>query len=318
MRYLVTGGAGFIGSHLVEALLERGDDVLVIDDLSSGSRANLSVDRERLRFVEGTVLDAALVLRCMAEVDACFHLAASVGVRQIVGDPLRTLLNNVRGTDVVLSAAAAAGRRLLFGSTSEVYGRNVETPLRETSDRVLGTPDSLRWSYGSAKAVGEAMAFAYVSAGADMTCARLFNTVGPRQGAAHGMVLPRFVLQALEGHDLTVYGSGRQVRCFMHVHDAVDGLLRLMDVPDTSGRAFNVGSGPAVSVLELAERVIAMTGSASQIAFVPYERVYGSGFEEPEARSPDTTLIRETTGWTPRRSLDDAIRDTVAALPAPV
>jgi UDP-glucose 4-epimerase len=311
VRHVVTGGAGFIGSHLVDALLARGDEVVVIDDLSSGSVANLQRAHTRLEFVRGTVLDAKLVTRCIDGADGCFHLAASVGVRQIVGEPLRTLLNNTRGTDVVLAAAAAAGCRVVFASSSEVYGRNDALPLREDADRVLG--ESSRWSYASAKSCGEAAAFAYAAAGADMTCARLFNTVGPRQSAAYGMVLPRFVRQALAGDPLTVYGDGRQRRCFTHVGDTVDALLRIMDVPATRGRAFNVGASDAITVLELAERVIAATRTRLEIDFVPFEAVYGSAFEEPPGRCPDTTRIRRVTGWAPRRTLDDAIHDVVAA-----
>jgi len=316
VRYLVTGGAGFIGSHLTDALLERGDDVLVLDDLSTGSEANLAACRPHrgFRFVEGSVLDRALVDVCMACVDGCFHLAASVGVRLILDDPLRALLNNVRGTDVVLAAAAVAGRRVVFASTSEVYGKNPGMPLQEDSDRLLGPADSPRSGYSSAKAFGEAAVRGYVAAGADMTTARLFNTVGARQSAAYGMVLPRFVRQALEGRGLTVYGDGRQQRSFTHVHDAADALLRLMDVPESRGHAFNVGTGPPISVLDLAERVIVATASAATVAFVPYERVYGSRFDEPAVRCPDTSLVQSVTGWRARRTLDDAIRDVIGSL----
>jgi UDP-glucose 4-epimerase len=315
MRHLVTGGAGFIGSHLVGALTARGDEVIVIDDLSTGSEAHLD---ERADFIRGSVLDADLVSHYMGAVDRCFHLAASVGVRQIVDAPLHTLLNNLRGTDVVLAAAAAAGCRLVFASSSEVYGRNAQLPLLESSDRVLGPPESARWSYATAKSCGEASVYAYVAAGADMTCARLFNTVGPRQASTYGMVLPRFVGQALAGEELTVYGDGRQQRCFTHVEDTVEALLRLMDTDATRGRSFNVGADVPITVVELAERVVAATGSRSPIAFVPYEQVYGSGFDEPAGRRPDTALIRAVTGWFPRRSLDDAIRDVIASLRAAV
>jgi len=318
MRHVVTGGAGFIGSHLVDILLARGDEVVVIDDFSTGSEANLAGGHPRLELVRGTVLDAALVARCVDGADGCFHLASSVGVRQIVGAPLRTLLNNLRGTDVVLDAAAPAGCRVVFASSSEVYGLNDALPLREDADRVLGPPESSRWSYATAKSCGEAAAFAYAAAGADMTCARLFNTVGPRQSAAHGMVLPRFVSQALAGEALTVYGDGRQGRCFTHVADTVDALVRLMDEPATRGRAFNVGASDPVTVLELAERIITATGARSDIAFVPFADVYGTAFQEPAARRPDTALIRAVTGWSARRTLDDAIRDVVASVRASV
>jgi UDP-glucose 4-epimerase len=311
-RYLVTGGAGFVGSHLVDALLARGDAVLVLDDLSTGRRTNLAA-HPRLELVRGNVTDRALVEHCLAAADACFHLAASVGVELIVDDPLRALLNNVRGTDVVLAAAAAARRPLVHASTSEVYGRNAQMPLHEGADRVYGPADAQRWSYAISKAFGEAALLGYVTAeGADMCAVRLFNTVGARQSPAYGMVLPRFVRQALDDQPLSVYGDGLQQRCFTHVHDTVDALLRVMGSPAARGRVLNVGASEPVSILELAERVLAATGAIGAVEFVPYERVYGAGFEEPATRRPDTTLLRELTGWRPRRTLEDAIRDVVA------
>jgi UDP-glucose 4-epimerase len=310
-RHLVTGGAGFVGSHLVDALLARGDDVIVLDDLSTGSRANL-VPHKALRIVEGRVDDVAVVEESVAAADTCFHLAASVGVELIVDNPLGALLNNVHGCDTVLAAAARHGRRLVYASTSEVYGRNPRMPLHESSDRVLGPADAQRWSYAIAKAFGEAALLGYVSQqNADMVAVRLFNTVGPRQSPAYGMVLPRFVRQALAGQPLTVYGTGHQRRCFTHVADTVDALVRVMDEPETRGRVFNVGSTVPVSVIELAERVIAATGGVGELRLVPYERVFGTGFEEPAMRLPDTAALREATGWETRRTLDDAIRDVV-------
>jgi len=311
-RHLVTGAAGFIGSHLVDALLARGDDVLVLDDLSTGAPGNLAA-HERLEFVEGSVGDVALVDDCLASVDTCFHLAASVGVELILDDPLASLLNNVRGSDVVLAAAARARRPLVYASTSEIYGRNAQMPLHEGADRVYGPADAQRWSYAISKAFGEAALLGYVTAqGADMRAVRLFNTVGRRQSPAYGMVLPRFVRQAVNGEPLTVYGDGSQQRCFTHVTDTVDALLRVMDSPVTGGRVLNVGSTAPISILELAGRVIAATGGTAELALVPYARVYGAGFEEPTMRCPDTTLLRELTGWETTHTLDDAIRDVVA------
>lgn len=317
-RYLVTGGAGFIGSHLVEALVRRGDRVLVLDDFSTGTWRNLvaAVDR-RCDVVTGSVLDVALVRECMARTDRCFHLAASVGVGRVVAAPLQTFLDNVRGTDVVLAAAAAARRPLVFASSSEVYGRTSGVPLGEDAARTLGPTQALRWSYATAKTCGEVALLGYVrERGADMRSVRLFNTVGPRQSAEHGMVLPRFVTQALSGRRLTVYGDGLQRRCFVHVDDVVEAFLRVDAAPQAAGQILNVGSTESVSIRDLAERVIAATGSRSRLAFVPFDAVYGADFEEPLDRRPDTAAIRELTAWRPARTLDDAVRDVIRDLGA--
>lgn len=353
MRYLITGGAGFIGSHLVDALTMRGDEVLVLDDLSTGRLENLdahgqdpnpnpgaadatevdatgpdgvnghvSVPARRfarasrnsaVEFREGSVTDEALVDECMSEVEVCIHLASAVGVQLVVSQPLQTLVRNMRGCDIVTSAAARHKRKLLFASTSEVYGKASSDSLSEDSDRVLGSPFQSRWSYATAKSLGESLAHAYHrERGCDMVVARLFNTVGPRQTGAYGMVLPRFVRQAMAGEDLTVYGTGTQARCFTHVLDVVHALVLLTDTDKGAGRAFNVGTSQPVSVIELAGKVIERMSSDSKIRLVSYSEAYGPGFEELGRRVPDTTSLRELTGWRPSRKIDEMIDDVIA------
>jgi UDP-glucose 4-epimerase len=315
MRYLVTGGAGFIGSHLVDALTARDDSVLILDDLSTGRLENVEhlLDSELVEFVEGSVVDARLVDECMRSVDACMHLASAVGVQLVVSHPLDSLLKNIRGGDVVISAAARHDRKLLFTSTSEVYGKNSAGALSEDSDRILGSPFKSRWSYATAKAFGEALASSYAREhGSSMVVARLFNTVGPRQTGAYGMVLPRLVSQALANDDLTVYGNGTQSRCFCHVFDAVRALVLLADSDDANGRVFNVGSSTEIPIVELARRVIEHVKADSSIRFIPYEEAYDDGFEELGRRIADTTALRNLTGWTPTRSVDEAIKDVIA------
>jgi UDP-glucose 4-epimerase len=311
---LVTGGAGFIGSHLCEALLARGDEVVVLDDLSSSSRDNLArVDGEAaLDVVVGSVLDEDLVDALAARCALTVHLASAVGVRMIVDDPVRSVRTIVGGTDAVLRAALRhRHHRVLLASSSEVYGRN-PLPLDEDADRVFGPTTVNRWSYGTAKAVDEFLAFGFWSRhGLPTVVARLFNTVGPRQSPAYGMVLPRLVDQALAGEDLTVYGDGTQTRTFCHVLDAVPALLALLDHPDTAGRPFNVGSTEEVAIGELARRIIERTGSRARIRWVPYTEAYGAEFEETDRRRPVTDRIRATLGWTPSYSLDDIIDSIV-------
>jgi UDP-glucose 4-epimerase len=315
MRYLVTGGAGFIGSHLVDAIVARGDSVLVLDDLSTGSLANLDRARDsgQVDFVEGSVLDEALVKRLLQSVDACVHLASAVGVQLVVSRPLDSLLRNIRGNDIVISAAARRRRPLLFTSTSEVYGKNSDGALSEESERVLGPPQRLRWSYATAKAFGEALACSYArEEAADMSVVRLFNTVGPRQTGAYGMVLPRFVRQALMEDELTVYGDGKQSRCFGHVYDIVRGILLVLDHGQVAGRVFNIGCSNEISILDLAHKVIERTGSSSNVRFVPYDEAYGDGFEELGRRRPDTAALEALTDWKPTRTVDQAIDDMIA------
>jgi nucleoside-diphosphate-sugar epimerase len=312
MRYLITGGAGFIGSHLADALIARGDSVLLIDDLSTGRLQNIEhiLDSEQVEFVEGSVLDEGLLDDCMHAVDSCFHLASAVGVQLVVSSSLR---RNIRGNDIVISAAARRCTPLVFASTSEIYGKNSSGALGEESDRVLGSIAKLRWSYANAKAFGEALVYSYVrEQRCPMSVVRLFNTVGPRQTGAYGMVLPRFVRQALKGDDLTVFGNGTQSRCFGHVLDVVHGIVMVADEPRAVGRPFNIGSPVETPVIELARRVIESSGSASGIKLVPYEEAYDEGFEELGKRKPDTTAIESLTGWQASRTIDEAIDDVIA------
>jgi UDP-glucose 4-epimerase len=315
LRYLITGGAGFIGSHLADALVARGDEVMVLDDLSTGSAENLRglLDDGAVKLVEGSILDADLVDRCAAATDVCLHLAAAVGVELILDRPLDSLLCNVRGSDNVISAVTRHGGKVLVASSSEVYGKNNGGPLSETSDRILGPPSTARWAYSTAKAFAEVLANACrYEQGVESIVVRLFNTVGPRQSGAYGMVLPRFVNQALEGEDLTVFGDGRQTRCFTHVSDVSRAILGLVDSEDAVGRTFNIGSPHEISILDLARRVIDRTGSDAGVALVPYDEAYGEGFEEIGKRRPDLALINRITGWAPTFTIDDMIDDVIA------
>src|SRR4051794_28206791 len=311
---LVTGGAGFIGSHLVEALVDRVARVVVLDDLSTGNRAHFDGDwaDERVELVEGSTLDAQLVERLVGDADVVFHLASAVGVQLVVSNPLDSLLKNTRGTDNVMSAAARHGKRLLFTSTSEVYGKNSSGALNEDSDRVLGSPFKARWCYETSKAFGECLAHSYHrEQGAAMTVVRLFNTVGPRQTGRYGMVVPTFVRQALAGQPITVFGDGSQRRCFCHVSDVVQAMVGLMERDDAYGDAFNIGSTEEVSIRELAERVRDATGASSEIVFVPYDEAYEEGFEDVPTRIPDIGKLDRLLGWRPTKDLSHILAEVV-------
>jgi UDP-glucose 4-epimerase len=312
MRYLVTGGAGFIGSHVVEGFLRRGDEAVVLDDLSTGSVENLKAVHGDIRLVEGSVLEPSIVDELVRHCDAVVHLAAAVGVRLIVERPLESLLTNIRGAEVVLQAAHRHGRKVMVASSSEIYGKYTDGPFKEEDDRVLGSPKVSRWAYSTSKAVDEILAFAYYrEKGLPTVVVRLFNTVGPRQTSSYGMVLPNFVEQAVSGSPLTVHGDGKQTRCFCHVSDVVDALLALMDEPEADGEVFNVGTTEEVTIVELAERVLAATGSGSEISFVPYEEAYEEGFEDMHRRVPDIGKLRSLVGWRPRRTLESIIEELV-------
>ena len=315
LSYLVTGGCGFIGSHLAEALLARGDSVVVLDNLSTGRKANLDPARRhpRLRFVHGSVLDELIVDELTNTCDVVVHLAGAVGVKLIVEQPLRSLTTNIRGSEIVIEAAHRYRRKLLLASTSEVYGRNSSGPLHEESERILGSPSVVRWAYSTAKTVDEILANAYHrERGLPTVVARLFNTVGPRQSPAYGMVIPRLICQALRGEPVTVFGSGRQTRCFAHVADVIVAILMLLDDGAAVGETFNVGSSDEISILDLARLVVSRCESQSPIHLIPYDQAYESGFEDMERRVPDTTKLRSRTGWSPRHSLDDILRDMIA------
>ena len=315
MNALVTGGAGFIGRWLTRRLAQRGDGVVVLDDLSTGSAerlAELLAGEPRVEFVPGSVLDAELVDSLVRRVDTVFHLAAAVGVKLIVDAPLHSLRTNIRGTEHVLDSAHRHGVRVLLASTSEIYGKNQADALSEDDDRILGSPQTSRWSYSEAKAVDESMTDAYVRAGLWAVVARLFNTVGPGQTGRYGMVIPRFVERALRDEPLVVHGDGSQTRCFCHVGDAVEALVELVDCPAARGLAVNVGRPEEVSVLTLAQRVIALTGSRSDIHFLPYQRVYGDGFEDVPRRVPDISRARALIGFRPRVDLDGILGQVIA------
>jgi UDP-glucose 4-epimerase len=314
-RYLVTGGAGFIGSHLVEALLARGDEVSVLDTLSTGRLSNLAGVRsnEHFTFVQGSVLDELAVDEAVRRCDIVVHLAAAVGVKLIVEQPLYSLTTNIKGAISVLEAAHRYRRKVMVASSSEIYGKNNSGTLDEQADRVLGSLAVARWAYSTSKAVDETFAYAYHrERDLPSIVVRLFNTVGPRQSPAYGMVIPRLVRQALAGEPLTVFGDGTQTRCFCHVADVVNALLGLLDEPRAVGDAFNVGSSEEISIEELAKLIIASTGSSSSIVHLPYDVAYEVGFEDMARRVPDVSKIRALTGWRAKRQLADVLEDVIA------
>jgi UDP-glucose 4-epimerase len=318
-KSVVTGGAGFIGSHLVEHLLAAGDEVVVLDDLSTGAFDNLRdfAGHPAFRFVQGSVLDQETVDTSMDGADRVFHLAAAVGVKLIVDHALDSLCTNIRGTETVLETALRAGAKMLLVSTSEVYGKNTADKLDEDSDRIYGSPLKARWSYAAAKAIDESLAYGYWrERGLRITMVRLFNTVGPRQTGRYGMVVPTLVGQALRGDDLTVYGDGEQTRCFTSVTDVVPALVRIVEHPAAYGKVFNLGGETEISIGDLARRIVRVLGSDSAIVHVPYGQAYGEGFEDMRRRVPDNSRARELIGFRPRTGLDDIIRQVAAASPA--
>ena len=321
MKALITGGAGFIGSALATRLVRRGDRVVVLDDLSTGRLANIEhlIPQKSFRFVKGSVLDDGLVDDLAGRVDTILHLAAAVGVKTIIDNPLESMRTNVQGTATILAAANRHGNQVLLTSTSEIYGKNAAGALREDDDRILGSSLKCRWSYAEAKAIDESLALAYWRQTSLRTIiARLFNTAGPRQSGRYGMVIPRFVEQALCGQPLSVFGDGTQTRCFCYVGDVVDALIALIEHPDAGGNVVNIGRPEEISIRSLASRVVELSGSTSPIRFIPYEQVYGDGFEDMARRVPDISRARALIGFDPRTELDDilrmVIRERVAAL----
>ena len=317
MKLLITGGAGFIGSHLSEALLERGDEVYVLDDLSTGSIENIDYfkDHERLHYTIDTVMNEPVTAEHVDRVDVVVHLAAAVGVRLIVESPVHTIETNVHGTETLLKLANKKKKKVLLASTSEVYGKSTDIPFREDSDLVMGATNKGRWSYACSKAIDEFLGLAYYKERKlPVVVVRLFNTVGPRQTGRYGMVIPNFVRQALAGQPITVFGDGSQSRCFTDVSDVVGGLLGLIDHPDVAGEVFNIGSQQEVSILELAEKVKAMTKSKSEIVLVPYEKAYEEGFEDMPRRVPDTGKIAKLVGYKPTVSLEQILERVIAYL----
>ena len=312
MRILVTGGAGFIGSHLCERLIGNGHVVTAIDNFSTGRASNLTKLKDSTNFtlVEGSILDTKVLSPLINDVDYVFHLAAAVGVFNIVNNPLASLLTNIRGTENVLEAAHTTKTPVFLTSSSEVYGKNVSDSLRESDDRILGSPVTLRWSYSEAKAIDESLAYAYfVERKLETRIVRFFNTVGPRQLGAYGMVVPRFVKAALTNQPITIYGDGNQSRCFAHVYDVIDAVLAIAFADNSIGKVINIGNDFEISINGLAKKIIQETGSKSEIVYVPYSEAYGDGFEDMERRVPNIDLINQLVGWKPKRDLSMMISD---------
>ena len=309
MKILITGGAGFIGSHLAELLISEGNQVIALDNQSTGSAKNLNPS-SNLEVIKGSILDSNLVDSLMSKVTVSFHLAAALGVKNIVEYPLESLETNIKGSEIVLNAATKYQVRTLLASSSEVYGKNPNQPLTEDSDRVLGSPKVARWSYSEAKAIDEFYAFQLnKQKKLPVTIARLFNTVGPRQSGSYGMVLPRFVSAAVSNQPLTVYGDGSQSRTFSAVSDVVAALNELLKSDSTIGEVFNVGGNQLITIKALAEKVIKFTNSNSKIEYKTYKEVYGADFEEPNSRVPDINKIKSAIGWSPKKGLDEIISE---------
>ena len=319
MKALITGGAGFIGSHLADRLLARGDQVILIDDLSTGRLSNIEHlnGHSDVEFVLGSILDADLVEQIVSRVDAVFHLAAAVGVNLIVDRPLESLMTNIRGTEVVVESAHKYSKRILVMSTSEIYGKNTSDSLAEDDDRILGSPLKSRWSYSEAKAIDEILAYTYWrEKGLEAVIIRLFNTVGPRQTGSYGMVVPRFVGQALRNQPITIFGNGTQTRCFCHVSDVVGGLIALSEHPEAFGKVFNLGGAEEISIQDLARRIVELSGSASELEYIPYASAYEAGFEDMERRVPNTERAKHLIGFEPSIGLDETIYSVIADLRA--
>jgi len=317
MKILVTGGAGFIGSHLSEELLRRNHSVTILDEFSTGSMSNLKtfISSPLLKVVEGSILDSELVRKLIRESDYVFHLAAAVGVFKIVKNPLNSLITNIRGTENILASAQEVGVPVFLTSSSEVYGKNTSDSLKESDDRILGSPALLRWSYSEAKAIDESLAIAYyIERSLQTRIVRFFNTVGPRQLGAYGMVVPRFVKSALDNAPLTIYGHGNQTRCFAHVYDVIDAVVAVAFAENTVGKIINIGNNFEISINKLAQKVVAETESSSRIIHVPYEEAYGHGFEDMERRVPNIDLIDQLVGWRPKRDLTTIIADITAEM----
>ena len=313
MRVFITGGAGFIGSHLSDALIARGDSVTILDNMSTGSAANIAHLQGKIEIVTGDIRDAALVEKSMASADLVLHMAAALGVNTILENPIESVSTNFTGSEVVLTAATKLQKRILIASTSEIYGKNPKQPLAETDDRVVGTPQKIRWTYSDAKALEEAIAHAlFLSKQLPVTTVRLFNTVGPRQTGRYGMVVPRFVAAALKNESIQVYGDGTQSRVFCHVADAVAAILALAAETKTIGEVYNVGGVGENSINQLAEAVIKETKSRSTITHINYSDAYPAGFEDMQRRVPDISKIKATINWAPQRDLATIIRDVAA------
>ena len=317
MKILLTGGAGFIGSHLAEKLISEGHSVTALDNLSTGSSANLDSLKgsSDFKLVEASMLDKSIVDQLVADSDGVIHLGAALGVQRILERPYESFIANTQGTENLIIAAAESKKKIFIASTSEIYGKNPEQPLSEESDRVIGSPKLLRWAYSEAKAIDESLAQMFAqSHGLSYVVGRFFNTVGPRQSGMYGMVLPRFVSAALKGEALEVHGDGLQTRTFCHVLDSIDAVMRLFLSSQAIGEAFNIGGEGEISIKDLAQKVIDITGSKSEIKYISYQSAYPQGFDEMMRRVPDTSKLRSYTGWSPKRNLDEIINDIQLSL----
>jgi UDP-glucose 4-epimerase len=310
MRVFITGGAGFIGSHLCDVLVARGDNVSILDNLSTGSEGNIAHLEGKIKVSQGDIRDQALVESLVADSELVLHMAAALGVDNILENPIESISTNFYGSEVVLNAALKYDKRILIASTSEIYGKNTKQPLSETDDRVIGTPQKLRWTYSDAKALEEATAyFLFLTKQLKVTTIRFFNTVGPRQTGKYGMVIPRFVKAAIEGKSLKIFGDGSQSRVFCHVSDSVKAILALAGNDKTIGEVFNIGGKADTSILELAKLIIKQTASKSEIIFTKYEDAYAAGFEDMVRRVPDISKLADFTGWEPKIVLEEIIED---------
>jgi len=314
MRALVTGGAGFIGSHLCEELLRKGETVDVIDDLSTGKLDNIAhlIDRKDFSFVNDSVLNEKMMYTLVDKSNVKYHLAAAVGVELIVNEPVRTIETNIRGTEVVLDIANKFRRKVLLASTSEIYGKSTKVPFKEEDDRILGSTIYSRWSYSASKAIDEFLGLAYAKQfGLPIVIARFFNTVGPRQTGQYGMVIPRFVEAALDGRPISVYGTGKQARCFAYVGDVVEAVLNLMDIKDAEGEIFNIGSNEEITITDLAQKVKELTNSRSEIRYISYEEAYGQPFDDMERRIPSLEKIRQYITFEPKVDLEGLLGEVI-------
>ena len=313
MRVFITGGAGFIGSHLADALVARGDAVTILDNMSTGSASNIAHLEGTIEIIKGDIRDVATVEKAMASADLVLHMAAALGVNTILESPIESVSTNFTGSEVVLQAATKLNKRILIASTSEIYGKNPKQPLNELDDRVVGTPQKIRWTYSDAKALEEAIAHAlFLTKGLKVTTVRLFNTVGPRQTGRYGMVVPRFVQSALAGQPITIYGDGTQSRVFCHVADAVKAILILAGEDKSIGEVYNIGGVGETTIKQLAKKIIGRTKSTSVITYTAYDNAYPAGYEDMQRRVPDITKIKNAIGWSPEHTLDSIIDDVVA------
>ena len=310
MRVLITGGAGFIGSHLADHYVAKGDQVTILDNFSTGAKENIAHLAGKITTIDGDIRNVDLVEKLTKEADLVLHMAAALGVNTILESPLESMSTNITGSEVVLNAAAKFNKRIIIASTSEIYGKNPKQPLSEGDDRVVGAPQKIRWTYSDAKAIEEAMATAlHTQSKLPVTTVRLFNTVGPRQTGRYGMVVPRFVQAALKNEDLTIYGDGTQSRVFCHVDDAVQAIAIIAATNETIGEVFNVGGSGEITIKALAEKVISTTKSQSVITYTPYSAAYPAGFEDIQRRVPDISKIKQAIGWAPAKDLETIIKD---------